>query len=144
MTEEEIDTRGLDIVTTIDKPKQDAAVQAVANLPADRPANNRVALVSLDPSSGAIVALYGGPDYLTQSRNAATQDVAQGGSTFKPFALVAALESGVSLQTRYAAYAPMEIEGYDFPVSNFDRINRGRINLVEATANSVNTVYARA
>ncbi|WP_418607234.1 transglycosylase domain-containing protein [Georgenia sp. SUBG003] len=143
ISEEEIDTRGLDIVTTINQRNQEAAVQAVDNLPDDRPQNNRVALVSIDPATGGIVALYGGPDYVSQSQNDATQSVAQGGSTFKPFTLIAALENGVTLDDRYQSYDDMEIEGYDFPVSNFDSINRGRIDVVDATANSVNTVYAQ-
>ena len=78
MSEDEIDTRGLDIVTTINQRDQEAAVQAVDNLPDDRPENNRVSLVSIDPSSGAIVALYGGADFVSQPRNAATQDARPG------------------------------------------------------------------
>ncbi|MFC4554772.1 penicillin-binding protein [Georgenia faecalis] len=143
LTDAELDTLGLRITTTIDQRSQDAAVAVVDSLPEDRPDNNRVALVSVDPSSGAIVSLYGGPDFVTQSRNAATQDVAQAGSTFKPFALVAALQNDVRLEDRYRSYTPMEIEGYDRPVNNYDTVNRGRIDLVEATAHSVNTVYAQ-
>ncbi|GAA4425613.1 hypothetical protein GCM10023169_23430 [Georgenia halophila] len=144
MTEEQIETRGLDIVTTIDKRSQDAAVQAVQNLPDDRPDNNHVALTSIDPSTGGVVALYGGPDYVKEPRNNATQDRAQAGSTFKPFALVAGLENGKTLDDTYPSYSPMEIEGYDKPVENFDSpVNRGYIDLVDATAESVNTVYAQ-
>ncbi|MCK6210390.1 penicillin-binding protein [Georgenia sp. EYE_87] len=143
MTEEEIDTLGLDIVTTISQRNQEAAVQAVANLPEDRPENNHVALVSIDPATGGIVALYGGPDYVAQPQNDATQSVAQGGSTFKPFTLIAALENGKTLDDTYLSYDDMEIEGYDVPVSNYDSFNRGRIDIVEATRDSVNTVYAQ-
>src|SRR5690625_315883 len=96
----------------------------------------------MDPNSGAIVALYGGPDFVSQSRNAATQDVAQAGSTFKPFTLVAALEDDIPLSTTYPSYTPMEIEGFDRPVNNYDSFNRGTIDLVEATEQSVNTTYA--
>ncbi|WP_341359683.1 transglycosylase domain-containing protein [Georgenia sp. M64] len=143
MSEEEIETRGLSIVTTIDQRNQDAAVQAVDNLPDDRPANNQVALISIDPATGGIVALYGGPDFVERPLNNATQAVAQGGSTFKPFTLVAALESGIPLEEEYQSFSPMAIPGYDFEVSNFDQVNRGWIDLVEATENSVNTVYAQ-
>ncbi|MFC7403898.1 transglycosylase domain-containing protein [Georgenia alba] len=144
MTEEEIDTRGLDIVTTIDQRSQQAAVDAVDNLPEDRPDNNRVALVSIDPRNGGVVAMYGGPDFVEQSQNDATQSRAQAGSTFKPFALIAALENGMTLDDVYPSYSPMEIEGYDFAVENFDSpIDRGYIDLTEATVNSVNTVYAQ-
>ncbi|WP_324653294.1 transglycosylase domain-containing protein [Georgenia sp. H159] len=143
MTEEQIDTLGLRITTTIDAEAQQAAVDVVDALPEDRPDNNRVALVSMDPQSGAIVALYGGPDFVSQSRNAATQDVAQAGSTFKPFTLVAALREDIPLSTRYPSYTPMEIEGFDRPVNNYDAFNRGQIDLIEATEQSVNTTYAQ-
>jgi len=142
LTEEQIDTLGLRITTTVDPDAQQAAVDVVDALPEDRPENNRVALVSLDPHSGAIVALYGGPDFVSRPRNAATQDVAQAGSTFKPFTLVAALREGVPLSTRFPSYTPMEIEGFDRPVNNYDSFNRGNIDLVEATEQSVNTTYA--
>ena len=95
----------------------------------------------MDPTTGAIVALYGGPDFVSEPRNRVTQDVAQGGSTFKPFTLIAALQDDVSLRTRFPSYTPMEIEGHE--VNNFDTINRGDIDLVEATENSVNTVYVQ-
>ena len=143
ISEAEIDTAGLDIYTTIQPAMQQAAIDAVGNLPDDRPENNRVGLVSMDPRTGALVAVYGGPDYLTQSRNAVTQDRAQGGSTFKPFTLIAALEQGASLDDTYLSYDDMEIEGYDFPVSNYDTRDRGSINLVQSTQDSVNTVYVQ-
>ncbi len=141
-TEEQIDQGGLVIVTTIDADKQEAAVAAVDSLPSSRPENNRVALVSIDSATGGIAALYGGADYVTVQRNGATQDRVQGGSTFKPFALVAGLENDYTLDSRFESYTPMEVEGYG-RVSNFDTVDRGRIDLVEATRNSVNTVYAQ-
>ncbi|WP_448073974.1 penicillin-binding transpeptidase domain-containing protein [Georgenia yuyongxinii] len=141
MTEDEIDTRGLDIVTSIDQRSQDAAVQAVANLPDDRPENNKVSLVSIDPTTGGIVALYGGPDYVAQPRNGATQDRAQAGSTFKPFALIAGLEQGKSLYDGYSAPARLTIG--DWSLRNFDERNHGWVNLIEATAGSINTAYAQ-
>jgi membrane peptidoglycan carboxypeptidase len=142
-TTDQLDSGGLQIVSTIDQAKQQAAIDAVDRLPDSRPENNRVALVSMNPGTGALEAVYGGEDFVTTPRNAATQDRAQGGSTFKPFTLIAALENGYTLEDRFDSYTPMEIPGYDRPVNNFDSINRGRIDLVRATANSVNTVYAQ-
>ncbi|TDE99154.1 penicillin-binding protein [Occultella glacieicola] len=141
LTADQIDGGGLDIVSTIDPELQAAAITASQNMPEDTPAGVRVALTSIDNETGGIVALYGGADYLTVQRNAATQDVAQGGSTFKVFGLIAALENGVTLEDRYASYSPMDVDGYE--VRNFDRVNRGNIDLVEATENSVNTVYVQ-
>ncbi|NCT92081.1 PASTA domain-containing protein [Cellulomonas sp. APG4] len=144
VTEEDLDRRGYTIVTTIDPAWQQAAVAAVAELPEDAPENLRTGLVSIDPATGAIRALYGGPDYLTVSRNAVTQDTAQAGSTFKPFTLVAHLESGNSLRTTYNGNNdPGDIEGWDEPPGNFGGQSFGRIDVARATANSVNTVYAQ-
>ncbi|WP_420110969.1 transglycosylase domain-containing protein [Pseudactinotalea sp.] len=141
LSEADVYGGGLDIVTTIDADLQALAVAAAEDLPDDAPDNLKVALVSMDPTTGAIVSLYGGPDFVSESRNRVTQDVAQGGSTFKPFTLIAALESGMPLEQRYPSYSPMDIDGYT--VRNFDSINRGNIDLVTATENSVNTAYVQ-
>jgi membrane peptidoglycan carboxypeptidase len=145
-TDEEIDQRGYRIVTTIDLGLQQMAIEEVAAIPADHSPNLRTALVTLEPATGAIRALYGGPDYLTQAQNAVTQDRAQAGSTFKPFALVAYLEAGNSLRSRFNGNSNIVIDGYSpDPLQNFGRGNGqsfGEIDVVKATANSVNTVYA--
>ncbi|MCL3863251.1 transglycosylase domain-containing protein [Actinotalea sp. K2] len=144
ITQDELDRVGYRIVTTIDRRLQDAAVAAVATLPEDKSPNLRTALVSLDSATGAILSLYGGPDFVTQSRNAVTQDRAQAGSTFKPFTLVAHLESGNSLDSRYRGTSGMAIEGWpDGGPGNFGGQNFGNITVVDATADSVNTVYAQ-
>ena len=143
-SEHEIDGGGLQITTTIDERLQEAAVEAAQNLPDDAPDGLRVGLSSVDNETGAILALYGGADYLEVQRNAATQDTAQGGSTFKVFTLLAALENDIPLEQRYPSYSPMQIEGYDAPVRNFDSPrNRGNIDMVHATYDSVNTYYVQ-
>lgn len=142
-TEDQLDTGGYKIVTTIQKSVQDQAVQAVADMPADKPAALKVAIVTIDQSTGGIAALYGGPDFITQSRNAATQDVAQAGSTFKPFALVTGLEQGISLDTMYNGNNKIPVPGWDNPPRNYSGISYGQIPLYYATAQSVNTVYAQ-
>ena len=152
----DIDQRGLSIVTTIQKPLQDAAVASVDALRSGKLShgskpdpNMKVAVISIDPKDGGIVALYGGPDYVTSPRNAVTQDEAQAGSTFKPFALVAGLENGISLDKTYSGASPQTLKGWDsasHQVKNFGSgrgENFGQIDLVEATAQSVNTVYAQ-
>lgn len=140
-TEVELDTLGLDIVTTIDVDMQQYAVDAVENLPEDRPDNNYVGLVSVDPETGEIKAMYGGEDYLERSRNTATQDRAQAGSTFKPFGLLAAIEDDISLYQRYDSSSPYIVGDNEF--ENFQLTGLGYIDLLTATANSVNTVYIK-
>lgn len=139
MDGEDIDTGGYKIVTTIDKTDQDAAVAAVENLPEGASPNLRVALVSIDSSTGGILALYGGEDYLTNQVNSSTNAVAQAGSTFKPFAMVAALENGDTLANGYNGDSPMTIDGATF--QNYQNVSYGWSDLVKATTYSINTVY---
>lgn len=140
-TADDLNQNGYTIVTTIDKDKQQAAVDAVNALPDDRPDNNYVGLVSVDPRDGSIYAMYGGKDYLERQQNSATQDHAQGGSTFKTFGLLSALENGVTLSDTFQSRTPMDVAGTT--ISNSDGISRGYITLLEATKHSVNTVYAQ-
>ncbi|NAZ83699.1 penicillin-binding protein [Kineococcus sp. R8] len=144
LTEDELDRGGYRIVTTFDVSAQRSAVEAVQEeLPERRPAGLQVAVSAIDPATGGVRAMYGGADYLTRSQNAVTQDRAQAGSTFKPFALVAGLEEGISLRSTYNGTSPLRVQGWDKPVNNFGGSSLGRINLLTATAKSVNTVYAQ-
>ncbi|MFP5345880.1 MAG: transglycosylase domain-containing protein, partial [Actinomycetes bacterium] len=143
-TEAELDGGGLQIVTTIDQKAQQAAVDAMNDpsaYPKDRPETLHAALVAIDPRTGGIRAMWGGPDYLQRQRNNATQDIAQAGSTFKPFALVAGLEQGISLRTTFNGNSGLSFPGFDRPVRNYGGSDFGEITLLKATASSVNTVY---
>ena len=144
ITEDEIDTTGLRIVTTIDPAIQEAAVAVVDELPEDTPELLRTAVVTIDPADGALLGLYGGPDFVEYPQNAVTQDIAQAGSTFKPFTLIAALEEDISLRETYDGRSPGFIEGFseEDGVRNYGNTSYGTMDLVEATAKSVNTVYA--
>ena len=139
ISNEKVDTGGYKITTTINKTDQDAAVAAVNDLPEGASSNLRKSLVSVDVSTGGILALYGGEDYLKNRVNTATDAVAQAGSTFKPFALVAALENGDTLANGYYGTSPMTIEGTSF--HNYENVSYGWCNLIKATTYSINTVY---
>lgn len=143
ITQEEVETRGLSIVTTFNQATQQAIEVAVAQMPEDAAPNLRVAAITMDPQTGAVTGMYGGADYLEIQRNAATQDIAQAGSTFKPFTLVAALEDGIALDSVYNGANRKSVPGFDSPVRNFAGASYGDIDLVEATAFSVNTVYTQ-
>ncbi|WP_084038997.1 transglycosylase domain-containing protein [Demequina sp. NBRC 110053] len=141
VSQEEIESLGYRVTTTIVPEHQDAAEAAVAEMPDDHADNLRVAAVTVDSATGAITSMYGGEDYLEIQRNAVTQDVAQAGSTFKPFALIAGLERGIGLESQYLGNNDMEFEGFDRPVRNFGGVSYGVIDLVKATQSSVNTAY---
>lgn len=142
LTEDQLNTAGLNIVTTIDANAEKDAIAAVDALPPGKDPHTMIALVSIDPSNGAIRALYGGADYLARARNAVTQDAAQAGSTFKPFTLITALEQGIPLTTTFNGRSPQNVPGFG-KVPNFANEQFGNIDLVKATAHSVNTVYAQ-
>jgi len=144
LTEDEIDTAGLRITTTIDPRIQEAAEEIIKEIPEDAPERLKTAVVTIDPADGAILGLYGGKDYIESPQNAVTQDIAQAGSTFKPFTLVAALEEGISLHTQFDGNSPAFVEGFpeDRGVRNFGNTSWGRVDLVKATAQSINTAFA--
>ncbi|HJC70928.1 MAG TPA: penicillin-binding protein, partial [Candidatus Brachybacterium intestinipullorum] len=142
-TEDEINTGGFTIVSTIDPAIQENTVQAVENLPDDRPEANRVGTVTMDPDTGAIRGMYGGADYVTQAQNDATQSRMQAGSIFKTFTLIAALEDGYPLDSRWDGNSPKSFRG-GWTVKNFNDIDYGRVTLEKATTSSINTAYAEA
>ena len=141
LPETTIDAGGLTVITTIEKPWQDAMVAAAGDLPEDTPEGLHIGIASVDPASGAIKMLYGGPDYMERQQNAATQDITQAGSTFKPITLLAALEQGISLDQTFSGASPVEIGGWT--VRNSGNAQYGQITLVQATQSSVNTVFAQ-
>lgn len=143
-TDEQIDTGGLQITSTIDKAKQDAAVSAAMSMTEVEGWNGdlmHVALSSMDPATGEIVAEFAGADYQKRQQNAVTDDIAQAGSTFKAFALLAHAEQGGSILETYDGNSPQTFPGLDAPVGNVDGISYGTVTLERATAYSVNTAF---
>ena len=135
---------GLIVKTTLNQRSQQAAVDAVdKQTPKNAPANLHVGLVAIRPGTGAIVALYGGKDYLVRQLSDATQSIALAGSTFKPFALIAGLEAGIPLTSKWNGDSPQIFDdlGKPYPVSNYGNNQWGQVNLLKATSQSVNTIY---
>ena len=81
--------------------------------------------------------------YLVKQLNGATQSITQAGSSFKPFALVAALEQGIPLSSIWSGKSPQVFDdfGKPYPVFNYSNEQEKEINLTYATAHSINTVY---
>jgi penicillin-binding protein 1A len=75
-------------------------------IPQQRPALRQIpavqgALVSLDPTTGRVLAMVGGWSFEGSQFNRATQAQRQPGSSFKPFVYLTALEKGVSPSQRF-------------------------------------------
>ena len=144
-TDEQLMVGGYIIKTTLVKEAQEAAVAAVnKEAPTKAPENLHIGLISIKPGTGEILAMYGGKDYLKYQFNAATQGIASGGSSFKPFALVAALEAGIPLTSVWNGDSPKVYDdgiGRPYVVNNYGGEEWGNISLLKATEHSVNTIY---
>ena len=137
ISEDDVNTRGLRITTTIDPTVQNASVDAVdANL-APLQEDARAAAVTIDPSTGAVRGYYGGNE-------AEGWDYANGptetGSTFKVMALAAALLQGIPLSQTYSS-APYDLSG--ITVGNVDGNTCGVCSIEEALMHSYNTSFMR-
>jgi penicillin-binding protein 1A len=105
------------------------------------------ALVSMDPNTGAIIALAGGFDFERNKFNHATQAWRQPGSSFKPFIYSAALEKGFTPAT-IINDAPLlfdaSMTGSEaWEPKNYDGTYGGPMRLRTALAKSKNLVSVR-
>jgi len=143
-SQEQLLVGGLVIKTTLNQKAQQSAVDAVNKFyPKKAPNNLRIGLVAIRPGTGEIIALYGGADYLKRQLNDATQSIALAGSTFKAFAIIAALEKGIPLTSVWNGDSPQLFDdlGKPYPVSNYGDQGWGQIDLLFATKHSINTVF---
>ncbi|SDH22151.1 Membrane carboxypeptidase (penicillin-binding protein) [Sinosporangium album] len=141
-TEEQINQDGLRIVTTFDKNLMAAAERAVTSvLPDATPKKVRTGLAAVDPDSGEVLAFYGGRSWEESQFDNAFYAKVQAGSTFKAYALAAALEDGVGLSSRFDGNSPLRVASADQPIPNSSGRSYGQVNLVTATRESVNTAF---
>lgn len=137
ISEQALNTEGLQVTTTIDPKAQQAAENAVSKYMDGQDPDMRAAVVSIDPHTGGVKAYYGGSD-------ATGFDFAQGGlqtgSSFKVFALIAALEQGIGLGYQVDS-SPVEVNG--IKITNVEGEGCGTCNIAEALKRSLNTSYYR-
>ena len=143
ITDDQINLAGLRVVTTFNQVAQDAMIAAVeAEAPTENIEGLRIGVASVRPETGEVVAMYGGSDYLENQFNNATQMIGQAGSTFKPFALAAGLENGVTLATTFSGKNKTKVN--DYVVVNYGDNSYGKkITLLKATESSVNSAYVQ-
>jgi penicillin-binding protein 1B len=152
---------GLRIDSTLDSLLQQSAAegleQGLARLERAYPALKgseqplQGAVVVLDPSTGAIVALVGGRDYRVSQFNRAVQAHRQAGSLFKPFVYLAAFEASRTGMPPYMTPASLladepvtfESENGRWSPQNYDKQFRGNVTLRNALEQSLNVPAVR-
>jgi penicillin-binding protein 1A len=135
---------GLKVKATLDMQLQEAAEEAVNSYLGYSPATASV--VVIDNHNAGIKAMVGGPDFATRPFNLATQGHRQPGSSIKPFTLLTALEQGISPYTVYPSEERFFHFGKNnqetFQVTNDEGSYLGSCDIVCATTNSDNSIYA--
>ncbi|MFH7027793.1 MAG: transglycosylase domain-containing protein [Heteroscytonema crispum UTEX LB 1556] len=103
---EDLATEGNFIIETQLDPRIQAQAEASLRNSVSRDGPNfgfsQGAMVTMDSSTGSILAMVGGTDYKKSQFNRAVQAKRQPGSTFKVFAYTAAIEQGISPVTSYS------------------------------------------
>jgi penicillin-binding protein 1A len=146
----EVQSGGLQIETTLD-PHLQASAQHIVESIMREPQDPAAALVAIDPKTGAIKAMVSyKPDHRKLQFNLATQGHRQAGSSFKPFLLTAAVQEGISLYSGFSGPSQLYVtdprcsfNGQPWEVHNFADESGGYMNLIDATAHSVNTIFAQ-
>ena len=147
---------GLRVKTTLDLEMQAHAYDAVYQSFLNRPDDPAGALVAID-ENGFVRAMVGGRDWNAPQPYAKVNLAVgrqgggtgrQPGSTFKPFVLAEAVRQGYTVESAFPAPAkivfPGADQGRDYPVENYENEEfGGSVNLIDATRNSINTVYAQ-
>ena len=139
----------LSVYTSLDLEDQKAAQEVLyePNGYLRNPEDPDAALVSIEPSTGRVTAMVGNRDRKESEFNLVTKARRQPGSSFKPFALVAALEQGIDPSARFVSenkrYVVKNAYGNreEWQVENYENREHGSISLEEALWLSDNSVF---
>ncbi|MFE7796632.1 transglycosylase domain-containing protein [Nocardia sp. NPDC057440] len=137
ISEQQLNTAGLQITTTIDPKMQEATVNAARSKMQGEPEKLRTAVVSVDPKTGGVRAYYGGED--GQGYDFANAGL-QTGSSFKVFGLAQNLELGIPLSQMYDS-SPVTVNG--IKITNVEGEACGQCTIAEALKRSLNTSFYR-
>lgn len=141
-SDEVINGGGLKVTTTLTPEAMAAAEQGMA---AQRPEGFtgpllHVAVATVEVGTGALRGFYGGQDYLKSQINWASAG-GMAGSTFKAFALAAAIKDGYSLKDTFDGNSPIDLPGNVSFRNQGDTDYGSAISMIKATEDSVNTAF---
>lgn len=137
---------GLKIYTTFDPKSQADAEDAVRRRTPDTGGRFVSALAAVEPGSGRVKALVGGPPGGESEYNAATQGGRQPGSSYKPIVLAAAFGEGRIPNDVIDGRSPCTFPNPGSPpyrVTNYEGSAGSLTNLREHTVQSNNCAYVR-
>ena len=140
---------GLKVYTTFDPKAQGDAEEAVRAKTPDTGGRFVSALAAVEPGSGRVKALVGGPLGGENQFNAATQEPGrQPGSSFKPFVLATAFSQGQVPNDIIDGTGPCSFPNpggvpNPYTVSNYDGSSGATTSLQEQTVKSSNCAFVR-
>ena len=141
---------GLEVHTTFDPAAQGLAENAVRSELPDNELGIIAGLVSVEPGSGAVRAMVGGPGFDEFEFNVTTQNGRPTGSSFKPFVLAAAFENGGLIPSdSINATSPCTFDnpGGEPPIDTAGDYNgarrSGALTIAEHTLRSTNCGFLR-
>lgn len=142
-----VEQGGLKVYTTINLNMQRLARKAIAEV-LNQPGDPASAVVTINPHNGEIEAMAESESYGQSQYNLAADGHRQPGSTFKAIDLADALSRGVDPNSTYYISKTLPagwLPGYPtYEVKTFEGTSENKAkNLVTATLNSDNTVYAQ-
>lgn len=140
---------GADIVLTIDRNIQFFACDRIKTAVAKHGADGGSVII-VEPKTGRILAMCGAPDFdpanygqvadINQFNNPVIFDAYEPGSVFKPFTLVAAIDSGVlDPASTYNDTGSITVGGWNKPLSNAENKVYGTVTLTQILEDSINT-----
>ena len=138
-----LSTGGLKIYTSFDLEAQQIFEESMQENMSAFP-EAQTAGVMVEPTTGEIVALIGGTDYVKSQYNRATKAKRQVGSSMKPFLYYAALESGFTASSKFMSSPTTFTFGYNqtySPKNYAEKYPNKEISLAAALAYSDN-IYA--
>ncbi len=152
---------GYTIRTTLDPKAQQGAYETVNDYIPPKDASKRAAAITMvQPGTGHVVAMAQNRTWGTKGKGKTTYNYnvdramggtigMQAGSTFKVFALAAALEAGISPFEYISSYSPKTFTGFKncttgkkfAPVTIRNSTTSGTLDMARATAYSTNTYF---
>lgn len=144
-TEREVETGGLNVITTLDYDKQsiaEAAVKAGVDAKGATFGFNNAGFLAIDPKTGQILAMVGSADYFNdeiQGQVNITERALQPGSSMKPLIYTAAWEKGYTPNTiLWDVDTIFSTETGPYNPHNYDNGEHGYLTMRKALQGSLN------